>query len=84
MLTTRQELMNNILKAEQAEQIEQLFGITIKKIVENGTHPHIVKRFIQRFEGDLHYQLGQYPSEIKEHNLKEALRVLCSYETKNK
>lgn len=78
MLVTRKNLMDKILTAEKADLVEPILKNALKQIIDNGTHPHLLGRFLERFESDLLLQLAQQHTENELSNLKEALSMLHS------
>lgn len=77
--------MEKILQSTEANSIEPIVRNSLKRMTENDTHPHLVKRFIERFEGDLNFELIQVHSEKEQRNIKEALRLIRKKESsKNK
>jgi hypothetical protein len=81
MLVTRQNLMDDILKAEMVSSIQPLLLDRVKRAAENGTHPHLLKRFLERFAGDLIFELGQEHTEKERSNLREAMHALAMKDT---
>lgn len=83
MLQFRKTIMEKILKSTDKSSLEQLIRNSLKRMVESGTHLHLVARFVQRFESDLNFELMQQHSEKERNNLKEALRVIKGISIKN-
>jgi hypothetical protein len=77
--------MDKILQSSEVNSIEPLVRNSLKRMAENDTHPHLVKRFIERFEGDLNFELRQNHNEKEQRNIKEALHLFHKKESaKNK
>ena len=76
MLQFRKNLMETILKSSNNNSLEPLVLTSLKQMIENGTNMHIVARFVQRFEGDLSFELMQQHSKKEQKHLKETLRVI--------
>ncbi len=83
MLQFRKNLMETISKSSDKNSLEPLIRNSLKRMIENGTNMHLVARFVQRFEGDLSFELMQQHNEKERNNLKEALRVIKGISIKN-
>jgi hypothetical protein len=80
MLVTRRNLMEKIRQAEDVNSIRSVMSDTIRRMADHGTHPHLINRFLLRFEGDLTFELRQKNSQREEVNLAEALHLLSKRE----
>ncbi|OFY83348.1 MAG: hypothetical protein A3F72_20340 [Bacteroidetes bacterium RIFCSPLOWO2_12_FULL_35_15] len=83
MIEFRKELIEKILQSPNEKEIESNINDSINRMIENGTNMHIIKRFEDKLESDLKFEISEPHTEKEFSNIKGALRVMKEITLKN-
>ncbi len=76
MIELRNQTVENIINASDAEQVNQIIEDSIKTLKNNNTHDFIIIRFLSKLEMSIKEMLAVPISDDKIENLKEAIRCI--------
>ncbi len=79
----RETIIKQIIQSSDKLSIEPLIYNSLQKLVENGTHPFIIIRFIDRLKTSLSEIQQVEPSQKERDNIAQARNVLEDYVVKN-
>lgn len=83
MIHYRETILKSIIQLQETDAVESLIDSALTKLAENGVHPFILVRFIDK----LKIVLGELKNdgdinEDEKNNVIQALNVLENYDTK--
>ena len=76
MIELRNQTIESIIAAPDAEQIDQIIDDSIKTLKNNDTHDFIIVRFLSRLEMSLKEMIVEPLDESKIENVKKAIRCI--------
>lgn len=83
MIQYRETIIKKIIEIPDPLFIEAVINNSLQKLTENGTHPFIVIRFIEKLKTSLLEIKAEQVNEKEKRNISQALHILASYDVKN-
>lgn len=78
----RETIIKRIIQSPDTLSVENVIDSSLQKLVENGTHPFIILRFIEKLKESL-IGVKKSQASLKElDNTSQALSVLTNYDLK--
>ena len=82
MIQYREIIIKRIIQSTDRLLVEPIIDNSLQKLIENGTHPFIVIRFIDKLKASMNEIKINEVSDVEQGNIIQALNVLNNYDVK--